>query len=238
MISKLAKETIEEMWADGLKPTVEDIVRLNQLGLAAEHFKTGGLDAIPRVARLGEMAFVEPTIAKRIYLDIVERAMVGEDYLERLSLAAFVLNTPSNELPPVEKLSKIFKAVEKFTNEHLLQFTETEIAAAVRYACVGESADIGEYAEPSKAEKEAEKNARDLLSVVGVSRAEKLLSSAIEHGIAHDAAMKSTAEKLSNLILAAVIAKGDEGFEAIKRTRLGEFYRTADFIKERLNGDV
>lgn len=237
MVSELARSSIEEMWTEGLKPSVADIVRLNQLGLAAEHCATGGLDSIPRVARLGELAFVEPTIAKRIYLDIVDRALEG-DYLAHLSLVAYVLNTPSEELPPVERLSKIFKAAEKFARTELLKFTDTEISAAIRYACVGEDASIGEYAELSQAEKKAAANARDLVALVGTSRAQSLLNSAIERGIDFAAARSMTLSGLSNAILAAVIAKGDGGLEGVRRTCLGEFYRTFDSIHERLkNGE-
>ena len=37
MVSKTAQADIEDMWAEGLKPTVADIVLLNALGLVVEN---------------------------------------------------------------------------------------------------------------------------------------------------------------------------------------------------------
>ena len=67
MISKTAQADVEDMWEAGLKPTYDDIVRLNALGLTVERIKSGfALNVLPRVAFLGEAAFREPTIGADI----------------------------------------------------------------------------------------------------------------------------------------------------------------------------
>ena len=57
MISHTAKEDIEAMEADGLRPSVSDIIRLNALGLRLERsaFSAQSLFCLPRVAYLGKL---------------------------------------------------------------------------------------------------------------------------------------------------------------------------------------
>ena len=54
MVSQMCKEDIEQMQEDGLKPTVDDIVRLNELALKFEKVKKNtsfkSLYLLPRVA--------------------------------------------------------------------------------------------------------------------------------------------------------------------------------------------
>lgn len=65
MISKLAKQTIEKWQSEGLKPTFDDVIRLNALGLKVEHGSEAcEFSAVPRVAFLGDYTLFEPTVFK------------------------------------------------------------------------------------------------------------------------------------------------------------------------------
>lgn len=80
MTSKLAKSTIETWWAEGLKPTVEDIVRLNALGLKVENgSEVYDFAACPRISFLGDYMLFEPTVAKKIWIDTAKQSL-REDY--------------------------------------------------------------------------------------------------------------------------------------------------------------
>jgi len=57
MVSQTAREDINQLIADGLKPSVDDIVRLNSLGLKLERHSCSAesLFYLPRVAWLRDI---------------------------------------------------------------------------------------------------------------------------------------------------------------------------------------
>lgn len=76
MTSEMAVEDIEQMQADGLKPTVKDIIRLNALALKYERAKSRNADnslyLMPRVAAIdSKHVFRQPTIGHEIWFDKV-----------------------------------------------------------------------------------------------------------------------------------------------------------------------
>lgn len=72
MTSKLAKSQIELWRKEGLEPTFDDIIRLNDLGLRVERGSDMfSFSAVPRMAFLGDRILREPTVAKRYWLDTV-----------------------------------------------------------------------------------------------------------------------------------------------------------------------
>ena len=69
MVSKTAQADVEDMWDEGLKPTFNDIIRLNALALEVERVQAGfSLSELPRVAILGNVVFHEPTIGSEIWI--------------------------------------------------------------------------------------------------------------------------------------------------------------------------
>ena len=123
MTSKLAKSQIELWRKEGLEPTFDDIIKLNDLGLRVER----GSDmfsfaAVPRMAFLNDRILREPTVAKRYWLDAVQ-SYFADDMQSKVYLIAYVLGTDT--LPSLYEKVKIVKEVEKFRDEVLIKCTDT-----------------------------------------------------------------------------------------------------------------
>jgi hypothetical protein len=137
MISKTAQADVEDMWEAGLKPTFNDIVRLNALALRVERIKSGfALNVLPRVAFLGEVAFREPTIGADIWLDEAARLFAADKAETFMLLRAFSLSMPWDELPDSADEKAILKGVAEL-HDALAFATMPQIAAAVGYAVHG-----------------------------------------------------------------------------------------------------
>lgn len=96
MTSKLAKQQIEMWQKEGLKPTVDDIVLLNNLGLQIERGSDMfSFSACPRVAFLGDNILREPTVAKRLWLDEVKR-LFADTVETTVYVIAYTLGTPDD----------------------------------------------------------------------------------------------------------------------------------------------
>lgn len=63
MVSKLAKSDFERLQAQGLKPTLEDFDRLNQLAVRLTDGKETTNANFPRIGWAGDAPFFEPTLA-------------------------------------------------------------------------------------------------------------------------------------------------------------------------------
>lgn len=108
MTSKLAKAQIEQWWAEGLRPTFDDIVKVNNLGLAVERGSDMfDFSACPRAAFLGDNILWEPTLRKRIWIDAAFQVVGAETLESRIYVLAYALSTPNEELSPLTKKGKL-----------------------------------------------------------------------------------------------------------------------------------
>ena len=137
MISKTAQADIEDMWEAGLRPTFDDIVRLNALGLKVERIKSGfALNVLPRVAFLGEVALREPTVGADIWLDEAARLFAADKAETFMLLRAFSLSMPWDKLPDSADEKAILKGVAEM-RDALAFATMPQIVAAIGYAVHG-----------------------------------------------------------------------------------------------------
>ena len=144
MISETARADIEDMWAQGLKPTFADIIRLNAVALAAERAKAGfALEVLPRVAFLGSVAFREPTIGSEIWMAEAARLFRADAPETFMFLRAFSLSRPQSELPDAADEKAVLAEIEVF-RASLGFATLAQIAAAVAYAVHGFDPEAGE----------------------------------------------------------------------------------------------
>ena len=79
MVADLAKGDFEDLQAEGLKPTLEDFDRLNQLALRLEDGAETTPANHPRIGWAGDVPFHEPTAAALMWL---------QDYAGRVSADA------------------------------------------------------------------------------------------------------------------------------------------------------
>lgn len=229
MTSETARIAINEMWKNGLTPSVDDIVRLNALGLAVDHGECGdGFASMPRFAILGDVILREPTIAVRIWIEEAVRILADDEFTV-LCVTAYALSTDSRELAPLTSASKICKAVTKFKNEALMPFTVTEILSAIMYVLNGVDETDGERGDPSKADKAKASFAKI------ASRARAILGNAVSLGANATGVLEMTERHVDGLISRMLVAKWGDGYEKSEHERsLGMFHRTADNIIDRL----
>ncbi len=128
MTSEMAVEDIEQLQAEGLKPTVKDIIRLNALALKYERAKSKNISdsvyTLPRVAFLDEKTyFRQPTIGHEIWLDQVEHVIDRKDYQTVFAVHSYALSRNEDELCDPLSKSEVTAAVQKFLPT-LSSFTE------------------------------------------------------------------------------------------------------------------
>ena len=148
MISELAKDDIEQLRADGLEPSVADIIRLNALGLKVEaEAKANPRDAtdyLPRVAVVTpSLSFRQPTIGHEVWIAKVRRFIADNDFETLLAIQAFALSRDLSKLPDPDDIKSISAAVDAFTAD-CRELTRDQIVAALDYAMFGSSAVVGE----------------------------------------------------------------------------------------------
>ena len=137
MVSQRAKCDVEDMWEVGLKPTFDDIVHLNALGLAVERIRSGfALNVMPRVAFLGGVVFREPTVGADVWLDEAARLFAADKAETFMLLRAFSLSMPWDSLPDAADEKAILKGVVEM-RDALAFATMPQIVAAVGYAVHG-----------------------------------------------------------------------------------------------------
>lgn len=146
MISKSAQADIEDMWDEGLHPTVADIVLLNALGLMVEcqSHPTEAMYYLRRCAWLGEIVLKQPLLAHEIWLGEANRC-VSEDTISQLAINAFICCVEPENLPDSSNPNAICAAVEAFVPK-LSKFTHDQIACAVMYVTCGNDWRYGEEA--------------------------------------------------------------------------------------------
>lgn len=235
MTSDLAKIAVEEMWSLGLRPTVDDIVRLNALALRAERGTNGdGYASIPRIAFLGDYILQEPTIGKMLWLEQARR-VVGGDFHSLMALTAFVLHKSVDELPPLKSVKAVKKAVTDFYDDVLIAFTETEIVAKIAYCLHGHKADVGANVDAANvAAPRVDEVPDTMISAVRIK-----VGDLVREGVGYDSVLPLTLAQAEGLRVRVLVAKfGNDAMKVLKDDALGEFYRAADTIKERLtNGN-
>lgn len=144
MVSKTAQADIEDMWEQGLKPTFQDIIRLNALALNVERKKAQfALSEMPRVAFLGDVVFREPTIGSEVWFSSASRLFDTEQFETFVLLRAFSLSMPQDKLPDPVDEQAVTKAIHDF-KVSLAFATIPQILAAMGYAIHGFSPDEGE----------------------------------------------------------------------------------------------
>ena len=228
MVSQMAKDTVAKWEKEGLRPSFDDIVRLNALGLRVERGpNSADFAALPRVAFLGDLVLVEQSVRRWMWIDAARQIVQDAD------LIIFAYALAVNEPVKLTSRSKLEKALDEFRKENLLDFSATQISAAVDYALTGGDPEDGESPEPTEAELAAAREARELPAHIR-SGAAALLAYAVGFGLDAEAVKDFTCPKLERLIAVASMLKGAAVKDGEHSRACAEYYRTADAIYERL----
>lgn len=231
MTSKLAKCEIEKWWGEGLHPTVDDIIKLNALGLKVEKGSEAyNFAACPRVAFLGDWTLFEPTVGKRIWMDTA-RQLLKDDYQTQLYFTAWALNCPDDELPKATCTREIIGEVKEFAQKVLISYTDTQMLAAIDYALNGRDPTANEDFTPEQ--KDAFGEVYEVPDEV-MSNAKQLLCEALLQGIDDEVKNEVTIPQLERMVIVAALNKGVDILKNEHTQAAGRFYACAGTIHKRL----
>lgn len=226
MQSKLAASDYAALVKDGLQPTFSDAIRLNAAGLRVERAADAvPLGAPPRVAYLGDWCLWEPTLGRLMWLDRA-RQMVG-DAASDLALSAFACWASDADLPDLKSVDALVRAVEKFRDKVLREYTLSQVVAAVSYAMDGADPADGEdiaAGRPSVKDPPAET----------LSAAWSVFAHCVGVGQDADAAVKLTYRNAVALFALAAMREGVDIAKDKHATALGDYCCTLAQIKARL----
>lgn len=236
MTSKIAEQQIQAWWKEGLNPTVEDIVLVNNLGLQIERGSDMfSFSACPRIAFLGDIMLREPVIAKRIWID--EASRLFADTMEtKIYVLAYALGTPDNELPSITDKRGIEKGIVKFRDDVLMKFTDTQILAAIDYVLNGTKPDLELPPDASEEKKEDVKKLHEIYDVPAEdhSLAKQLLLQALAQKVPAEVANYALVEDLERMVLVAAMTEGVDVLKNEHTKASGRFYVAVGRIHERL----
>ncbi len=236
MTSKIAEQQIQAWWKEGLNPTVEDIVLVNNLGLQIERGSDMfSFSACPRIAFLGDIMLREPVIAKRIWID--EASRLFADTMEtKIYVLAYALGTPDNELPSITDKRGIEKGIVKFRDDVLMKYTDTQILAAIDYVLNGTKPDLELPPDASEEKKEEVKKLHEIYDVPAEdhSLAKQLLLQALAQKVPAEVANYALVEDLERMVLVAAMTEGVDVLKNEHTKASGRFYVAVGRIHERL----
>ena len=231
MISKTAQADVEELWDAGLKPTFQDIIRLNALALAVERVRAGfALSTLPRVAFLGSAALREPTIGSEIWMELASRLFDSKDSETFIMLRAFSMSRPPAELPDPANEAAVLQALDAFRSS--IGFaTVRQLIAAIGYAVHGFDPASGEIA-AKRADAPAEPTDDDCYEV-------GLLHMGMLHRLGSAADIKALSPRAVQELLYRAISRDCETNARKDAVYAAEddYTRTLDEITERLKSN-
>ena len=213
-----------------MEPTVEDIVRVNELGLQVER-GTDMFDfsACPRAAFLGDRILWEPTMRKRLWIDAAMEVVDAKTLESRIYVLAYALGTPSNELEDLTSKRKLTRAVVKFRDEVLMDCTDTQIVSALSWCISGNELDDEDDGEDVT--EPPDDNGRN------ESVAKQILLEAYCDGMNDNVADYALLGDLRKMVLVAAMAKGRDIVKNEHTQKAGKFYVECGKIHERLLKD-
>lgn len=230
MVSKIAEQTIQKWWSEGLKPTVQDITDLNAVGLALENNSdSSSFCCVPRVGFLDDYCFHEPTVAKRLYIDEL-MLLIDADVQTQIYAVCYCLYTPMEELVDLKSRRKATKAIARFVKDVLSGFTETQILAMVDYVMTGNDVNTlsGSYSDDSKP-----KSPSDIPDKCR-SYTRLLLNNAIVQGVDAASCDDVTIEQLERILFLAALHDGTDSLKDKNCELTGRFYQVSGKIYTRL----
>lgn len=230
MVSKLAEQTLNKWWSEGLKPTLQDITDINAVGVQLENnSESSSFYCVPRIGFLDDFCFFEPTIEKRLYIDEIMQ-IVDDDIQTQIYTLCYCLYTPIDELVSLKNKKIITKTIARFVKDVLSKFTESQILAMIDYVMTGNDVNTvsGDYDD-----KKETKSPSDIPNKCR-SYTRKLLNEAIAQGIDAVSCDDVTIEQLEKIIFLSCLKNGTESLKEKNCELTGRYYQVSGKIYTRL----
>lgn len=205
MLSDLARCDLEDLRSEGLRPTDEDIIRLNTLALQISNGIETTAFNLPRFAIAGGVMFWEMTMAALEWYHTMRAIAPDEETKDRLLAFASAHGRKPGFFLPLYDPKAATDAVNAFYAA--LPATWEEVVRAVGYATLGNDHAFPEETAISKrrGETPAEKERKYLSSLQ-----ERLSKAAAVTGFSFDDLMVQTPSRLNGYIFAAHCEAGEE----------------------------
>ena len=209
---------------------------LNNLGLQIERGSDMfSFSACPRIAFLGDNILREPTVAKRIWLDEVQR-LFADTVETKIYVLAYALGTSDDELPSSTDKKSIQKGILAYRDEVLMKCTDTQILAAIDYVLNGMKPNLDI---PEDADDEQKKSDELLAETYDIpsedhSIAKQLLLQALAAKIPAEAADYALLDDLERMVMVAAMQNGADILKNEHTKAAGRFYMAAGRIHKRL----
>lgn len=205
MVSELARGDFEDLQAEGLKPTLEDFDRLNQLALRLTDGSETTAANFPRIGWAGDVPFFQPTMQVfSWYHTFAERAAANEETKSTLWAFALAHGRLPHFFDTLTTPDAIDKAVSQWVES--LPVTREEVFRACRYAALGfddaTAASRGDEVTHRANKEEAAKNLAAL--------EERLAEACTALKVAPDALMCETPSRLDLIREKAAVELGKE----------------------------
>ena len=157
--SPLAAGDLEDLRAEGLLPTDEDVITLH--ALAAKITNCGETNAYnaPRWATAGGVVFYEPTMAARFWYAYAKQYAADADTEDWLFAFACAKGRESKYLDELRDPETIQCALGVFTAS--IAATKEEVERAVYYAVMGEGEVVAEKTELAREREDADGKTRE-----------------------------------------------------------------------------
>lgn len=233
MTSSMALADIATLQAKGLRPTPEDIIRLNGLGLAVE--RAGNPDAsnnAPRLVWLCNVAIHEPTLQVELWLSEVARnvAASGGAY-DTLSLYACAhAQIPGFFARASMRNAAIIKMrVYAWAASNLWKATPRQIQAALEYVVNGNDPVDGEFPDLT----DAHPNRLRHKPISQADRMNRMIQAGLAAGLTMADVGCLTWSAANNVLIRIFRANGGK-LSDLGSTELGDYTCTLSAIEQRL----
>lgn len=234
MTSDLAAGDLEDLRAEGLTPTDDDVIRLHALALKISDGPETTAFNTPRWGTAGGVVFWEPTMAARFWYGYAKQFADDQDTEDWLFAFACAKGRDRNFLDTLHDPEEIECALGCFISS--ITATKEEVERAVYYATMGEGEVVAEKTELQKQhdaeeEKRTDKEQRNFASLESI-----LAKAAAATGLTFDDLMTQTPSRLRGMIYAAHVQAGMTMTKTSAKAH-AEYLATLDAISKRLRGE-
>jgi len=232
MVSAQFEADVRKMEADGVTLSVSEAVRLNSLALRiAQNADAAYWVAPPRVGRVREHEFFEPTYQSSRWLARISEWCANEDEYELAQAFSLAHATISGFFarPELNARKGAAEAINKWADT--VACTEEEMRFAVLYALTGFDADSDVYAEQSERPEDVER-AKALANVTSEMADETEIREAMASGLglSRDVIETFAHSELADILRRHRAACGEIDMPAAGRKAFADYARTRDAI--------
>lgn len=229
MISQLAKEDLEDLRAEGLTPTDEDVIRLHALALKITDGPEATAYNAPRFAIAGGVVFWEPTMAAHFWYAYAKRYADDEPTEDWMFAFACAHGRERGYLDGLRDPEEIQGALGHFIAS--VTATKAEVENAVYYAAVGHGVKPEKTELAKRRERDTTPDERERRNFAALE--ETLAQAAAATGLTFDDLMCQTPSRLRGMIYAAHVQAGMQLTKTSAKAH-AEYLATLNAITKRL----